>query len=131
MRRRMAVNATAASEEELQDAKGRVREMQSRLSLAQTEREERQSLLEAERVFHQQEIKHLQAQIARAKQDAQKHSNGGYRQEDNLAKSLQILSEKSKTEEALALREDDDIALVKACGQLQKPASALLELFGL
>merc|ERR1719235_2061211 len=103
MRRRMAVNATAASEEELQDAKGRVREMQSRLSLAQTEREERQSLLEAERVFHQQEIKHLQAQIARAKQDAQKHSN---HQDDNLAKSSQILLEKSKAEEALALRDE-------------------------
>lgn len=125
MRRQMAVTAAAASEDELQNARGRIREMHSRLRLAQTEHEERLSLREAERVFHQQEVKHLQAQIARAKQETLTTSSN---QDGGLVKKSQLLLEKSEPEEACT---NSDAQLIKACDDLQKPASELLQLFGL
>jgi hypothetical protein len=129
MRKRVAVNAAAASEEELQDARGRARELQSRLRLAHTEREERESLLEAERVFHQQEIKHLQGQIARARQESQKFQ--GQKDGQGQATKTALHKKSQEAEEALSLREEYDASLAAACNSLHKPASELLALFGL
>lgn len=135
MRRRVAVTAAAASEEELQDARGRARELESRLRLAQTERQERESLLEAERIFHQQEVKHLQGQIARARLDQgtsyQKSQETGKNRQDDQSSNAVVLHQKSRAEELLSLRDESDIALAGACASLKDPALELLVLFGI